>query len=132
MHPLRFPNTSTLAATSRYHLLPSSSIAIATASSSSLQLSSARPQQHTASINTAASLTAFLVFCPLFHIALSLTTFRALPPLPPTDRHYPSPACCCSNAPPQPSLATIAAPLQSRPLLVASPLLPALTNATCR
>ncbi|RZS12388.1 hypothetical protein BHM03_00043822, partial [Ensete ventricosum] len=66
----RYPS-STLAATNRCHLLPSSSIAVAIASSSSLPLSLAIPQQYTASIDVVASPTLFPAFlspvsrCPL-------------------------------------------------------------------
>ncbi|RRT63596.1 hypothetical protein B296_00020330, partial [Ensete ventricosum] len=116
--------SSTLAATSRCHLLPSSSIAVVAASSSSLPLPSARPQQHTASIDVVASPIAFPAFCPLFHVVVSLGRIIILPkgglplatsvppllicrrpafdgalpllPLPPTNRRDPSPACCRS------------------------------------
>ncbi|RWW64615.1 hypothetical protein BHE74_00028136 [Ensete ventricosum] len=118
----RYPS-STLAATSSCHLLPS--IAAAATSSSSLPLSLARPQQHTASIDAAATPTAFPAFCPLFHAALSLgciiilpkggllsatsvpplLIYRQpafgsalpLPPLPSAGCRYPSPACCRSR-----------------------------------
>ncbi|RRT35483.1 hypothetical protein B296_00033217 [Ensete ventricosum] len=111
----RYPS-STVAGSSRCYLLPSS----IAAASSSLPLPSARPQQHTASIDTAASLTAFPAFCPLFHVALSLCRIiilpkgglspatsvspllicrrlafgsaLPLPPLPPVGRRYPLPA----------------------------------------
>ncbi|RWW79105.1 hypothetical protein BHE74_00012627 [Ensete ventricosum] len=116
--------SSTLAATSRCHLLPSSSITAIAASSSSLPLPSARPQQHTASIDVVASPIAFPAFCPLFHAVVSLGRIIILPkggpplatsvppllicrrpafdgalpllPLPPTSRRDPSPACCRS------------------------------------
>ncbi|RRT41801.1 hypothetical protein B296_00055868, partial [Ensete ventricosum] len=63
--------SSTLAATSRCHLLPSS-IAVVVVSSSFLPLPSVRPQQHIASIDAATSPTAFSAFCPMFHDALFL------------------------------------------------------------
>ncbi|RRT37971.1 hypothetical protein B296_00050241 [Ensete ventricosum] len=69
--------SSILAATNRCHLLPSS--LIAATSSSSLPLSSARPQQHTASIDDAASRTALPAFCSLFHAAISLDCIIILP-----------------------------------------------------
>ncbi|RZS13736.1 hypothetical protein BHM03_00045362 [Ensete ventricosum] len=81
----RYPS-STLAATSRCHLLPSSIVAAA-ASSSSLPLPPVRPQQHIASIDVAASPTAFPTFCPLFHTALFLPLLSAVifqPPSPAT------------------------------------------------
>ncbi|RWW49545.1 hypothetical protein BHE74_00044276 [Ensete ventricosum] len=64
--------SSTLAATSRCYLLPSSPITVVVVSSSFLPLSPAKPQQHTASIDVATSPTAFPAFCPMFHDALFL------------------------------------------------------------
>ncbi|RWW43875.1 hypothetical protein BHE74_00050418, partial [Ensete ventricosum] len=102
----------TLAATNRCHLLPSSSIATAAASSSSLPLPSTRPQQHTTSIDATASPTTFLNFCPLFHAALSLGRIIILPKggLPPTSSVPPLLICCRSafdSALPLPSLSPV-------------------------
>ncbi|RWW48460.1 hypothetical protein BHE74_00045461, partial [Ensete ventricosum] len=145
----RYPSF-TLAATNRRHLLPSSSIVAAIASSSSLPLSLARPQQYTASIDVAASPTVFPAFCPLFHAALSLGRIIILPKggLSPTTSvpplliccrptfgsalpllslslvgcRYPSPAYCRSALVPLPSLFLPFLPY--RCLLVALPLHP--------